>query len=428
MATIKYLIKGKKNPATIYLRFRDGKKIDLTVSTTKTINPDYWGSNGIRQKAEFTDKLNLADDLADLQSLIFRKRNEGIRTQTTFNRNWLEVLILDWKGKNTGEDSDLLIDRIEDYKKKLPLMVRNGKVGVSTGTIRNYNTTIQRLKKFQLNKKDNLRLTDMDFNFHEQYMRFAQTWLRLSLNSIGKDIRNVKTVCRDSKDNGFKVHDHVLTRKFNAPSEKTIFTTLNENELRIIKGFKGSDYLENAKDWLIIGCWTGCRVGDLMELTMENVLTDTKGVKFIQYFQSKTQKTVKVPLHPHVIDILQNRGSFPRVISNQRFNDYIKILCKDVGLTQTIKGTKQNRKTHLKETGEFQKWELIRSHTCRRSFATNHYDKLSNKIIMAVTGHATEKMLLNYIGEVESDHLEDFVNLWEVEETNAPKILNKKIG
>ena len=58
----------------------------------------------------------------------------------------------------------------------------------------------------------------------------------------------------------------------------------------------------------------------------------------------------------------------------------------------------------------FEKYELIRSHTCRRSFATNHYDKLSNKIIMAVTGHATEKMLLNYIGEVENNHLDDFID------------------
>ena len=69
----------------------------------------------------------------------------------------------------------------------------------------------------------------------------------------------------------------------------------------------------------------------------------------------------------------------------------------------------------------FQKWELIRSHTCRRSFATNHYNKLPNKLIMAVTGHTTEKMLLSYIGEIENDHLEDYYSLWENSKTELKK-------
>lgn len=69
----------------------------------------------------------------------------------------------------------------------------------------------------------------------------------------------------------------------------------------------------------------------------------------------------------------------------------------------------------------FEKWELIKSHTCRRSFATNHYNKLSNKLIMRVTGHATEKMLLNYIGETETDHLNDFMNVWDNDKENEVK-------
>jgi hypothetical protein len=32
---------------------------------------------------------------------------------------------------------------------------------------------------------------------------------------------------------------------------------------------------------------------------------------------------------------------------------------------------------------------------------------------MAVTGHSTEKMLLNYIGETENTHLDDFMTIWE---------------
>lgn len=31
---------------------------------------------------------------------------------------------------------------------------------------------------------------------------------------------------------------------------------------------------------------------------------------------------------------------------------------------------------------------------------------------MAVTGHSTEKQFLKYIGEVESDHLQIFIDQW----------------
>ena len=153
MATVKFLIKGKSNPSTIYIRFRDGRKSDYTVSTTKTINPSYWGKIGIKKIAVFKDKLNLSNDLIDLKSLIERKRNETVTSQIVINREWLEHIILEWKGENTNELSDLLIDRIEAYKKTLPTKVRNGKVGVAKGTIRNLTTTKKRLEKFETYKK-----------------------------------------------------------------------------------------------------------------------------------------------------------------------------------------------------------------------------------------------------------------------------------
>ena len=92
-------------------------------------------------------------------------------------------------------------------------------------------------------------------------------------------------------------------------------------------------------------------------------------------------------------------------------------------MTYTEYGSRQNPDTHLKETEHFPKWQLIKSHICRRSFATNHYNKLPNKLIMAVTGHATEKMLLAYIGETEVDHVDDYFDLWASKESQGDKQL-----
>ena len=117
-------------------------------------------------------------------------------------------------------------------------------------------------------------------------------------------------------------------------------------------------------------------------------------------------------MHKDVSLIIERLGSFPRPTSDQKYNDYIKQVCQQVVINEVIEGTRQNPITHKKEVGMFEKWTLIRSHIGRRSFATNHYNELPNKVIMAVTGHSTEKQFLKYIGEVESDHLQIFIDQW----------------
>ena len=65
MATINYILKGKNDLSTIYVRLRDGRKVDLTVSTGFTIHPKFWSETKgtIRQIANNSDKKNLSEDL-----------------------------------------------------------------------------------------------------------------------------------------------------------------------------------------------------------------------------------------------------------------------------------------------------------------------------------------------------------------------------
>lgn len=445
MATIKFILRGQNELLNIYIRLIDGKKTDIKLNTGFVIESKYWNESKnqiieletlkpartkVVKELTFEQKENELQKLARIKEVrtSIEKLNEDItndlRTAKAqsieLNRQWLENVILKSKGL-LKDESTLFYDLIEDYQSKI-----KGKV--SDGTIRNYNTTLQRLKRFETEVKKQYHIKEIDLSFHTLYERILRTKMSLSINSIGKDVKQFKTVLLDAKDNGIQINEQALSRKFKVTSEKTIFTTLSENEIERIKEFTGADYLENARDWLIIGCWTGCRVGDLMNLTNDNIQTTVKGQKFIRYTQSKTQKQVDLPIHSDVIEILERLDSFPRPISDQKFNDYIKLVCKEIGLTEIIYGTRQNPKTHIKETGNFEKWQLIRSHCMRRSFATNHYNKLPNKLIMAVTGHATERMLLNYIGETENDHIDDFLSVWNNSDKKDEQVIqmNKK--
>lgn len=426
MATIKYLLKSKTELSTIYVRLRDGRTTDVTASTGYTINPKFWSDarGGVRQIAENSDKKNLSNDLEKLQRKISDCLNDEKGSGVPINRQWLENVVSRYKNPTLEQKTEWLIDIIRAYRDEMKMKV-NPKTGrqISPNSIRGYNTTIMRLEKFEEHRKRRFSIHDVDLTFHHDFTKFERNTLTLAQNSISRDIKQIKTVCIDARDKGYKINEQVLSRKFNVASEPTTFVTITKDEIGKIKTFTGADYLQNARDWLIIGCWTGCRVNDLMDLTTNNILINPKGVRFIRYTQSKTGKQVDIPLHPDVTEILERLGGFPRPISDQRFNEWIKLVCRESGLIDEVEGTRQNPETHKKETGTFEKWQLIRSHTCRRSFATNHYRELPNKIIMAVTGHATEKMLLNYIGETDNEHLTDFLNVWSSQQQESKPLV-----
>jgi integrase len=432
MARIKYIVKGKSESSTIYVRMTEGKA-EATARTGFTINPKYWNGKAgeVRQVAEYSDKLNMTTNLNNLKIKLESFFNDDKAKGVSLTKEWLEFAILRFRNPEIARDNDSIIHAVREYQDRLRSKV-NPQTGrtISVTHIRNYNTTIMRLEKFEAHKGKRYNLNGIDLTFVDDFVKFERNVLRLATNSIAKDIKQVKTVCLDARDRGKAVNIQILSKKFNAPTESSSFVTINRDEIENLKKYKGVDYKENARDWLIIGCLTGARVGDLMSITEKNILTTTKGRKFIRYKQSKTNKQVDVPLHKDVAEIIERRGGFPRPISDQRFNEWIKLVCKESGMTQVVHGTRQNPKTHLRETGDFEKWELVRSHTCRRSFATNHYKELPNKLIMAVTGHSTEKMLLKYIGETENDHIDNYFSLWEAQEVNDKKVvtMNKKIG
>jgi integrase len=142
-----------------------------------------------------------------------------------------------------------------------------------------------------------------------------------------------------------------------------------------------------------------------MKLTTDNILLTIHGEKTIQYTQQKTGKTVNTPYHPQVDAIIKKLGGFPRPISDQKYNLFIKEVCKRSGIDQITLGSRNNPTTNRKETGEFPKYELISTHIGRRSFASNHYGKFPIEILMLVTGHATVRQFLEYVGENPDLHI-----------------------
>jgi len=90
-------------------------------------------------------------------------------------------------------------------------------------------------------------------------------------------------------------------------------------------------------------------------------------------------------------------------------NDYLKELGQLAEIEESILITAT--KGGKRETETFKKWELITTHTARRSFATNAYlQNVPTISIMEITGHKTEKSFLKYIKISQEDNANKLIN------------------
>ncbi len=119
----------------------------------------------------------------------------------------------------------------------------------------------------------------------------------------------------------------------------------------------------------------------------------------------------------HNRSLHKRNGNFPRAISDQKYNDYIKDVCQLAGLKHKVEGSIKRTETKRKETGLFEKYKLVCSHIGRRSFATNFYSKIPTSLLIAATGHSTEKMFLKYIGKSDDTKAKELSEAFDKLET-----------
>ncbi len=415
MATTKFIVRSQSNTATIYIRFTANRSVNFMRSLPITINSNYFNNSTgkVRNIATFKDKDKIQNQLNNLSHFVISQYNDSHAKEIYINSDWLQNQIN--KFFNLVEVTDL--NFLENYallyidKLKLKTNDKTGQLGTAKATITKYNTIKTKIVEFQKLTKKKYRLTDVNVNFRNDFLDYMLDVDKLSRNTAGRYLRFLKTIVLDAQKSGYKVSNELAQIKgFSVYVEKIY---LNFNELETIKNTTfENEKLESAKDWLLIGCHIGQRVGDLLQLTKENI-SFNGNLEVINLVQQKTKKRVSIPVNEDVKEILAKRkGQFPMRYSENIgsaktvFNVLIKEVCKKSGLTETIKGAKINPKTARKENGKYQKFELITSHICRRSFATNYYGEIPTAILINVTGHGTEKEFLNYIGKTPIDYAE----------------------
>lgn len=384
---ITFQVLSKKRPAAIYIRFREGRAVDARARTMLTVNPEDWSSAKGKAKENNATNKALNSEIEILRRRLIerlnkRKPNEQVTTQ------WLKEFITPIAASNN------LVQYYDSYIKSKLLEVQEGKI--KPVMLRRYNANRNFFTKMQ-QEVGTIAIEAVNHAFIVRLKEYCKKH-GYAQSTTARTIKYLITICRDARKRGLQTHPDIDNMKEKATKTKHIYLTFEE--LDKIQAVELPDYLDNARDWLIISCYTGQRVSDFMRFKMDFIKTE-QDKQLIEFTQVKTKKVMTIPVHKKVQEILNKRGEFPRVISDQRYNDYIKEVCQKAGITQKVQGTKKDPKTNRNKSGIYEKWELVSSHIGRRSFASNFFGQIPTSLLMFVTGHTTETQFYAYIGKTE---------------------------
>lgn len=427
-----FIIKSKSETSNIYVRFSDSKRTDQKAKIDIFVKYNNWSKTKqqVKNSVDSPEKDKINSTLRRIENYLFEQYNIDTIDQKHIGTTWLKDQIKNFFGRadKTELHKVYYVDWVQKFIDECPTRLYRGEP-VKKRTIQHYVTTKYKLDNYEKHFNTKLRFQDIGLEFYRNFLFYCQTIEKINNNTISGYVTNIKKWCKIIDIEGLPINQQYRHSEFSTLSNKTKDVYLNEEEINTVfkHDFSHSKKLENVRDNFIIGLRTGLRISDFMQLKKINIIDGN-----IEIETAKTSYPVIIPLHQQIKEILLKRGgNLPNQISDAKFNEYVKEVCKEAGFIQTVEGAKMinkkdekdffpnieiiSKNKNRKEFGMYPKHELITSHTCRRSFASNLYGNLPNMTIMAITGHKTESQFLKYIKITPKENAEKLKDHWSKE-------------
>lgn len=409
MATINFYLKepNGKEKTPIYLTFSVGQK-RFKFYTQKKIHPKFWDGENQRPKKSFVGA-------PELKSYLVTMAGEVERTYTQFQTLNVPFTLAQLKEKLNVEYERKPKEKIFTLFNFIESFIQSVEQLRSKLTITAYKNTLGHLRDFQRkNPKRKVDFDTIDLDFYNDFIEYLIKEKNFANNTAGKQIKNLKVFLSQATERGINTKLDYESRRFKVLSENSENIYLNEEEiLRMYElDLSTNKKLEKVRDLFIVGCYTGLRFSDFSQIKSENIQDG-----FISIRTQKTDEPVMIPIHWTVKEIMDKyRNDYdnclPPANSNQKMNEYLKEIAQLAGLKEKILTTINKGGKRLSTS--VRKFELITTHTARRSFATNIYLQGFPSIsLMKITGHKTEKAFLTYIKispEENANKLREFWN------------------
>lgn len=195
------------------------------------------------------------------------------------------------------------------------------------------------------------------------YLKLKEKFL---LSTSAGYMAKCKTLFQFAVDNGKMKINPAVTVKINKGTPTISYLTTGD--LNKIKSLDLSDYerLNKVRDLMLFQCSTGMAYADLINFNY-NMINNVNGVCTYTNNRQKTKVEFTTVILQDGIDILNKYNGHLPLISNQRYNSYLKELQKLSGVST-----------------------VITTHLCRRTYATRLLNANVNlSVIAKALGHST---------------------------------------
>ena len=423
MATLNFLLKGTNTLKHIYTKvyYRDstGKKHQHFKNTGKKATSEDWKKITTKKRVSLSaENKNLKTTLDNLEESILKNLNISLSENVIINKDWLQFQI-DLFFKRVTKDkklTDLLTDNIQEYVNTASIRP-NGKkgIGLSKDRINQYKNLINIISEYQKEKKVKYKVKDVNSSFAMNLLTYLDA-KNYAPSYQQKILSNIKTVCNNARKNGIDISLQLQDVKI-IDVKNEFINYLTEKELDLIENLTlTNEALRNAQKWILLGAYIGQRGNDLVSISEKNIIVKN-GRKYFVLQQEKTGKPVHIAFNSKIENIIKDGFPYRLNISGENgLNKRFKEIGKLAEIDEVVKGKKMCKKTKRWVYGEYPKHEILRTHDLRRTFATNLYGKIPSVVIMAITGHSTEKMLLRYIGKNSIDMATQLAEYYEKQE------------
>ena len=401
-----------------YCKTQDGRKVKETLDSISSAI-DNLISQGIYDKARIDEVV---------EAIVFREERERQRIQEEEERQEQERLRQIKEQEEEARKADVILF-LENFLEGIKNgRIKNGAENYTLNTCKVWSNFLGILKRFiqiyPFTWKDiNKALADHFVSFMEKngYM----------VTSINKYIICFKAMIQNAMDQ--ELHNNLIALR--AFSKKKIQETDKAKEIYLTKAELQALYempLEGLKDKVrdvfLVGCYTCQRFSDYARLEKENFTKTAKGTKVVRIVQEKTGNDVVIPiLNDNLLHIAEKYGYDIPKVNDVILNRYIKQILKELSSTVPSLARKERTLLTMKEREKEKqglvsferdnkgyvikpRYELVSSHTARRSGITNLYlsGNFDTYQMMSISGHRDEKTFYEYI-KLSSDEVADSI-------------------
>ncbi|KAA5542418.1 site-specific integrase [Adhaeribacter rhizoryzae] len=403
MATVKLIIRENKinseGLCVIYVKYTHNQNYTL-FSTGEKVAPEYWDARNQKARKSLRG-FNALNETIQVKAEEIKEISR-IAKQNKLDPT-LEHVKSVWNSKkpNFPEVNKDFFSLFEKY-------ILETASSKAYGTNKHYKSSLNHLREFSISKKIKISLEKMNLEFYDKFIQFLTTNKKMSGGSVNNQIKRLKVFLGYLYERG--IHTDLSFKKFQRVKQNEcdiVYLTQYELNTLYTYNLEGNKRLEKVRDLFVLACTTGLRHSDFTALKPENIKEN-----YITLSTQKTKDPLKIPLNYYSKAILAKYDNSPPKLSQQKFNNYIKELGQLCGIDEPTEVIKYNGSTRIKNTSP--KYELLTSHTGRRTFITLSLEKgMRAETVMKISGHKDTKTLMRYVKITDKVKEVEMLKAWD---------------